>query len=146
MSKNSVYSDIIREHYHNPRHRGVLEIFNIKATSVNPACGDSISITGLIQNGALIALAHEGKGCMISQAVASILAEKVLKRDSQLHVVKVFRPGERDILEEIRTLTAHDVVAWIKLPLGPNRLKCALLALEALQQGLEEYARSHQDS
>lgn len=118
-----LYQDILIDHYRNPRNRGPIEHPDIKSGEDNPSCGDSISMYGRVKDDVLSDVGFEGKGCVISQAAASMLTEKVR--------------GKK--LSEIMNLDAAYMRNLVGIQLGPTRVRCALLALEALQKGIQEY-------
>jgi len=114
---NNLYQDILMDHYHHPRNRGRLASPDFSSMSHNPSCGDSVQFEGRIQDGAVIELAFEGSGCVISQAMASMLTEKLVGKAGG----------------EILALDKEYVIGILGMELGPTRLKCALLPLQALQ-------------
>lgn len=123
----SLYKEILLDHFKNPRHYDRDDYHaiwqpNFIACEANPLCGDLIQIKGLVQNGKLAKAVFSGSGCVISQATASILLEKYLGAQVDL----------------ILNLTSTDVLGLIGMELGPNRIKCALLALVALQDGVNK--------
>ena len=93
----------------------------------NPSCGDRISMQGLIKENILADVGFDGSGCVISQAAASMLTELCLGKT----------------IPAILAMTSDDMAGLVAIPLGPTRLKCAVLSLQALQQGLREYLASH---
>lgn len=125
MNSYSWYQDRIRDHYHNTPYKGVVEQPHVSGTSQNNSCGDRIHVTATIADGLLTAIKFDGEGCVISQAAASLLAEHVQHKD----------------IKFIEGMTAADMQVLLGIPLGPVRLRCALLALEALHKGIKEYAR-----
>lgn len=118
-----LYRNLVLEHYRTPCHKGTLENPSFQSASHNPSCGDSVSFAGIIHDGTLHTVAFEGSGCVISQGAASLLAQKV----------KGARAGE------VMALSGKDMLDLVQMELGPNRIRCALLALEALQQGIASY-------
>ncbi|MFA6065819.1 MAG: iron-sulfur cluster assembly scaffold protein [Candidatus Babeliaceae bacterium] len=124
--KNTLYHEILMDHYKHPRHYGTLDNPTFTVVHSNQSCGDSITFEGIIRNNILEKVAFVGKGCVISQASASLLAESVcgLAVDcvQKLHV------------DHVMTLLGNS-------PLGPVRMKCALLALEALHKGVSLHAQ-----
>ena len=108
------------DHYKTPRNQGKLAMPDFSIGLSNPLCGDSITLYGTVENGILKELFFEGEGCIINQAMASILSEKVSEKQ----------------LSEIKKISEEEVVSWAGLSLGPNRKQCALLAWQALKQGL----------
>jgi nitrogen fixation protein NifU and related proteins len=78
---------------------------------------------GVVSEGILKNIKFSSKGCVLSQATASMLTEKCKNKE----------------INEILALSSEDVLKMIGLALGPNRLKCALLPLMVLKKGLQEY-------
>lgn len=116
----SLYQEIILDHYRNPRNKGVLEKPDFVCNQHNPSCGDSVSWQGKLYQGRVIAVVFEGYGCVISQATASLLSEYVINKT----------------IAEVMELDNQAILSLIGITLGPTRLKCALLSLEALQEGI----------
>jgi len=119
----SLYREILLDHFKNPRHqdRGQIEQPSFTILESNPLCGDVVQVRGLIVDGRLIQVVFSGTGCVISQGIASILLEKYTGKT----------------VSEVLALNAEDMLNLIGMELGPNRLKCALLALIALQNGIK---------
>ena len=127
MSTN-LYREELLDHYKNPRNKKEVANPDFSSGHNNPACGDSIEITGRLQDGKITEIGFSGVGCIISQAAASMLTEKCIGMT----------------IEEVLALTKDDVLEMMGLKLGPNRLKCALLALEALKDALMAYQQKQQ--
>lgn len=122
MPMSSLYQAIILDHAKNPRNRGELADATHRGRAENPTCGDRLSME-VIVNGEVIEDIHfDGAGCAISQAAASLLTEAVKGKP----------------IEEALALGRDDILRLLGVTLTPNRLKCALLALETLQKTLLE--------
>lgn len=119
----NLYQEILMDHYRNPRNNRLLEKYDFRSERRNSSCGDEVCCTGRIENNRLEDVSFQGKGCVISQATASILSEAVKNKS----------------IEEILSLDKDAIIDMIGMPLGPVRLLCGLLPLMALQQGLEQY-------
>ena len=119
----NLYQEALLDHYRHPRHRGILAGANFSSGVHNPSCGDTVSMQGQVQEEIVCAVAFEGSGCVISQAAASMLCEYVRNKSVQL----------------VKQLGKKSVTELIGIELGPTRLRCALLPLEALHKGLSEY-------
>lgn len=120
----SLYKEILLDHFKNPRYydRGQIDqTASFVACESNPLCGDFIQIKGIVADGKLQDAVFSGKGCVISQGLASLLLDQYITR----------------AVQEILDLTSADILALVGMDLGPNRIKCALLALIALQNGLK---------
>ena len=118
-----LYQEELLDHYRHPRHKGRLMHPDFTSGQHNPSCGDSVCFEGKFSNGFLVEVGFDGVGCVISQAAASLLAELVKDKS----------------IEQITVLTSQDMLTLIGMDLGPTRLKCALLSLYALQEGVATY-------
>jgi len=116
-----MFTDIIQYAYRYPAHRGEISDPTHAAEDENPLCGDELSIQLRVEDGAIREAAFEGRGCVISQAAAELLLERV----TDLPATDVDSLSQVEVLEEMG------------LPsISPARLKCALLSLEVLRQAL----------
>ena len=114
-----LYRDNIIDHYQNPRNYGTLEHPDISYEDSNPVCGDEIRIDLKIENGQVVDARFSGHGCSISQASASMLTEEIIGKS----------------LEEVKQIDKQYLLDMLGIPLGPVRLKCALLSLKVLKAG-----------
>jgi nitrogen fixation NifU-like protein len=114
-----IYREVILDHYQHPHNRGLLPDPDITYEDSNPLCGDKIRIDLKVRDGIVEDVRFSGKGCAISQASASMLTDEI-KGKSLADVKKI---GKEQILE------------MLGIPLGPSRIKCALLSLKVLKAG-----------
>jgi NifU homolog involved in Fe-S cluster formation len=116
---DNLYRDFILEHYRNPHNKGYLDPHDLHFADSNPTCGDEMSMTlRLDPTGSAIAdVAFDGRGCAISQASASIMTDTL----------------RGQTLDQIRAMNPRDLLDELGVPIGPARLKCALLAYKVLQ-------------
>jgi nitrogen fixation protein NifU and related proteins len=119
----NLYQEELMDHYRYPRNHGQLPHPDFTSGQFNPSCGDKVAIQGCIEGQKLTQLAFEGAGCVISLATASMLTEQVKDKS----------------LEDINKLDKDFILGMIGMSLGPTRLKCALLPLEALKTGIKNY-------
>lgn len=129
MDKLKLYQQELLEHYRYPYNKKTLDNAQIHSGILNPSCGDSIEIYIALEDDRAKEIAFQGSGCVISQAAASLLAKKY----------------ENYTLAGLLNITKDDMLTLIKIPLGPTRLRCALLVLEALHQGILEYKKSNKN-
>lgn len=108
------------EHAKNPQNYGLLAVCDFVSREHNPSCGDSITICGVLDQDLLEDVYFEGKGCMLSLAMASKLTEFV-KGMSQKDALAL----DEAIVEKL-----------LGIELGPNRIQCGMLSVIALRQGL----------
>lgn len=125
MSMQNLYEQEILDHYQNPRNFGLLETFDFISPMYNPSCGDSITMSGVVVSDIVTNLGFQGKGCVISLAMASMLT--------------VFVQGKP--IDEILSYNEDLVGQLLKTQLGIKRMQCGLLPLQALQNGLKVYRK-----
>jgi nitrogen fixation NifU-like protein len=144
MELDSLYQEVILDHYKKPHHKG-LPVGDIQVHHVNPNCGDEITLSLSIIDGNISNLIWDGVGCSISQASASIMSDLVegksvesagiaLQEFTELMQSKGLKSGDEDILE--------DAIALAGVSKFPARVKCALLSWmafkdAAIQNGAE---------
>jgi nitrogen fixation NifU-like protein len=123
MDYKNLYNQQLLEHYNHPKNKGTLQNPDMQSGVYNPSCGDSISVQAHIQNNTIAACKFEATGCVISCASASMVVDKVIGMS----------------FDQARQLTKNDILKLVGIRLGPTRLRCALLALEALHNAIQDY-------
>jgi nitrogen fixation NifU-like protein len=119
---DELYREVILDHYKNPRGHGIVEPSDVEAEGMNPLCGDEVSISIAFDGDRIDDVRFQGRGCAISQAATSMLMDMVKGRTAQ----EVADMGREELLDEVG------------IPLGPVRLKCALLGLSVLRLALHK--------
>jgi nitrogen fixation NifU-like protein len=134
MQLESMYQDIILDHYRNPHHKGLRDPFDAEVHHVNPVCGDEVTLRVTLKdvNGepTVEDVSYDSLGCSISQASASVMSDLVIGKpvDEAMTISQAFLElmqskggGEPDegVLE--------DAVAFAGVSKYPARIKCALL-------------------
>jgi nitrogen fixation NifU-like protein len=119
---DELYREVILDHYKNPRGHGVVEPSDVEAEGVNPLCGDEVSISIAFDGDKIEDVRFQGRGCAISQAATSMLMDMVKGRSAE----EVAEMGREELLDEVG------------IPVGPVRLKCALLGLSVLRLALHK--------
>ena len=120
---SNLYSEMILEYNKYPRNKKRLEKPDIYHTSHNPLCGDSCEIFVKLDTrtkSKLEEFTWDGQGCAISVASTSILTRMV----------------EELTIKEILEFDKDDLLDMLGIKLSPNRLKCALLGLDTLKNGI----------
>jgi nitrogen fixation NifU-like protein len=109
----------ILDHYEHPRHKGRLDDPDISHEEDNPVCGDHIRIDLKVNDGVIADARFDGRGCSISQAAASMLTEDIIGKS----------------LEDVKHYDKQHILDMLGIPIGPVRMKCALLSLKVLKAG-----------
>lgn len=115
----NIYQEELLDHYENPSNYGTLPNPDISHEEDNPLCGDRIRIDLGVEDGIIKKVRFSGHGCTISLAAASMLTEEIAGKS----------------LSEVKQLSREDILEMIGIPLGPVRVKCALLPLKVLKAG-----------
>lgn len=118
---SDIYRDFILDHYKNPRNYGEIPAPDFKNKENNLLCGDSVEISGKLEKEKITDIKFKGKGCVISQASASILMEYVKGKS----------------VKDIENMEAQNVVKLLGVSLSPTRTKCAELSLKSLKKALK---------
>lgn len=136
---DSLYQEIILDHYKHPRGRGLREPFDAEAHHVNPTCGDELTVRVRLAGEKIEDVSYHGQGCSISQASASVLHELLAGRTlaDALTVQAAFVEllGGRGQVEPDEAVL-EDGVAFAGVARYPARIKCALLAWMAFKDAL----------
>ena len=134
MQLESMYQDIILDHYRNPHHKGLRDPFDAEVHHVNPVCGDEVTLRVTLKDvsGEPVVedVSYDSLGCSISQASVSVMSDLVIGKPvgeamtiSQAFVELMQSKGrgqpDEDVLE--------DAVAFAGVSKYPARIKCALL-------------------
>ncbi|MFI6478090.1 Fe-S cluster assembly sulfur transfer protein SufU [Nonomuraea sp. NPDC050663] len=139
MITDSMYQELILEHYKRPQGRGLREPYEAEVHHVNPTCGDEITLRVHLEGDKVADVSYEGQGCSISQAAASVLHElaKGSTVTESLSVVDEFTrlmQGRGQIEPDEDVL--GDAVAFAGVAKFPARVKCALLSWMAYKDAV----------
>jgi len=117
-----LYSDVIRDRWRRPRHRGELPGANAVAEDVNPLCGDRVRMMlAVAPEGRITEARFIGDSCAICTASADVVADLVSGRSRS----------------EAVALDVSDVLAVLQAEIRPTRMRCATLPLSVLGQALD---------
>jgi nitrogen fixation NifU-like protein len=121
-SAPGLYSDVIRDRWRKPRHRGDLPGANAVAEDVNPLCGDRVRMMlAVAPEGRIAEARFVGDSCAICTASADVVADLVTGRTRG----------------EAQALDVSDVLAVLQAEIRPTRMRCATLPLSVLAQALD---------
>ena len=112
-----LYAENILDHYRHPRCKKELASASVEHEEVNRSCGDEIKIQLTLDAGVIKEIGWSGIGCAISQASMSMLAEEM----------------EGMSVGDVLKLSKDDVFEMLGVPIGPRRLKCALMSLDVVR-------------
>ena len=137
---DGLYGDLVMDHYRNPRNRSPISDADIEAEEFNPFCGDRATLQlKLDGRGNICGVSAQAEGCSIIQAATSMLCDQLQGKslDEVAEIGESYRLALRNDAEgesELGDLRALQVVRQY-----PVRIKCALLPLTALEEGIKAY-------
>jgi len=126
---DDLYKQVILEHYQHPHNHGTLADATNSYEDSNPLCGDKIRMEMKIQDGIIADVKFTGKGCAISQASASMLTDEIKGKT----------------LQELQAIDKQTVLDMLGIPLGPSRIKCALLPLKVMKASAYGMVKAEDD-
>jgi nitrogen fixation NifU-like protein len=139
MPMDSMYREIIVDHYKHPQHRGLLDDFDAEIHHVNPTCGDEVTLRVRVADGTVKDVGWVGEGCSISQAATSVMSELVVGRPvnealaMQEKFLRLMQSQGQAELSEAEADELGDAVAFEGVSKYPARVKCALLGWMAMK-------------
>jgi len=137
---NSLYQQLILEHYRTPRNKAELPEKTVEIHMANPVCGDEIRLQLRIEDGRIEEAKFVGQGCSISQAAVSMMTSKLEGRtlDEADALAQRFTDLMKGDDEAAKDRDLGDLRALAGVSKFPVRIKCALLGFDALQEALKE--------
>jgi nitrogen fixation NifU-like protein len=145
MDLQSLYQEIILDHYKHPRGRGLREPFDAEVHHVNPTCGDELTLRVTLEGDVVTDISFDGQGCSISQASASVLHEQLVGAtvETGLATTEAFvalMQGRGKVEPDEDVL--GDAVAFAGVAKYPARVKCALLGWMAWKDAVSQAVAS----
>jgi nitrogen fixation NifU-like protein len=126
----SMYQEIILDHYRRPHHKGLRDPFDVEVHHVNPTCGDEVTLRVKIVDGVVQDVSYDGQGCSISQAATSVMTDLVIGKPIEAalttHEAFLELMQSRGTLEPDEDVL-EDGIAFAGVSKYPARVKCALL-------------------
>jgi nitrogen fixation protein NifU and related proteins len=149
MDLDSLYQEIILDHYRHPHHKGLREPFEAEVHHVNPTCGDEVTLRVHLSDGVATEkivsdVSYDALGCSISQAAASVMTDLVIGKTvaeaMEIHGEFLALMQGRGTVEPNEDVL-EDGIAFAGVAKFPARVKCALLSWmawkDATAQSLE---------
>ena len=137
---DSLYRQVIMDHFKNPRNKGVLKDSSLIIDMNNPTCGDRIELQLKIEDDKVTDVKFLGEGCSISLSSASMMTEgiKGLPVDEALDISHIFSQMMQGESYDEEKYDLGDLQALEGVRKFPTRIKCATLAWKAMEKGLKE--------
>jgi nitrogen fixation NifU-like protein len=139
MELDSLYQEVILEHYKRPLHKNLRPEPSAQVHHVNTSCGDEITLNLHAKDGLVEEITWDGVGCSISQASTSIVSDLIRGKSlaEALTIIDAFQAmvqskgadhGDEEII--------GDGVAFAGVAKFPARVKCALLGWMAAKDAI----------
>ena len=118
----AAYSDLVLEHFQNPRNAGELPDANGEATTSNPVCGDRMRVMIRVEDDRVAEMRWQTRGCPPAIATSSVASELV----------------RGWTLQQVEALTRNEVAAAVG-GLPPDKVHCSVLAADALRAAIADF-------
>ena len=136
---SALYQEMILDHYRRPRNKGEIENPDETVVMKNPLCGDEITIQLRYDGDEVADVGFVGRGCSISQASASMMTQLV--KGKKVDEVESLRAQFREMVmggENVDEKSLGSLRALSGVSKFPARVKCALLAWNALEEAISK--------
>ena len=121
-----MYTDLVMDHFTNPRNVGVIEDADAVGREGNPVCGDMMEMFLKIEDGQIADIKFRTFGCGAAIATSSIATEMVKGKT----ITEALKLSKKDIADALGGLPA-------------NKMHCSNLATDALRSAIREYYEKH---
>jgi nitrogen fixation NifU-like protein len=118
------YSDIVIDHFENPRNMGEIPLADGEAEVGNPTCGDVTKIFLKIEGDRIVDVKFKTFGCAAAIAAASMTTELIKGKTLE------------DALKVTNELVAKELGG-----LPAAKIHCSVMAEEALRAAIEDYTK-----
>lgn len=134
MQLDSLYQEIILDHYRSPHHAGLTDPYDVEVHHVNPSCGDEVTLRVELDGDTVTGVTHHSVGCSISQAATSVMSDLVIGKPvaegmATYEKFLELMQGRGNVEPDEEVL--EDGVAFAGVAQFPARVKCALLGWSA---------------
>ncbi len=140
MDLNTLYRTVIMDHYKNPKNKGLKNTDPYHLVHLtNPSCGDDMRVEIVVENGRVIDVRQDGKGCSICLSSASVMSELLIGKtvEEAKDIIQSFYSmvkGE-ELLDEDKL---EEAIAYKGVRDFPARIKCATLAWKCVERAIDE--------
>lgn len=135
---DTLYRQVIMDHYKNPRNKGTLESSDLSIDLLNPACGDKIQLHLKVKDGIIEDAKFDGEGCSISISSASMMTVAIKGKtfEEAIRRSKLFSLMMQGNEIDEEEWDMGDIEALSGVAKFPARIKCATLSWKAMEKSL----------
>ena len=144
MELDSLYQEVILDHYKRPLNKSLAPNPDVQVHHVNTSCGDEVTLNLHLDGEQVSKVTWDGVGCSISQASTSVMSDLLIGKSANeaLSLVDEFQAMLQskgiDSGDEERL---QDGVAFAGVSKFPARVKCALLGWMAFKDALQQASK-----
>jgi nitrogen fixation NifU-like protein len=118
----AAYSDLVVEHFQNPRNSGEMDSPDGEATKSNPVCGDRMRVMIRVADERIAEVRWQTRGCPPAIATSSVASEMVVGWP----------------IEKVERLTREEIAEAVG-GLPKDKVHCSVLAADALRAAIADY-------
>ncbi|HLS67584.1 MAG TPA: SUF system NifU family Fe-S cluster assembly protein [Pseudogracilibacillus sp.] len=137
---DTLYRQVIMDHYQHPRNRGSFEDDSLTVEMNNPSCGDRIYLQFKLDGDKIVDVKFTGEGCSISLASASMMTEAIKGKtvEKALQLSELFSRMMLGEEVDFEKFEMDDIEALQGVSNFPARIDCATLAWKAMEKVTKE--------
>ncbi|WP_217588667.1 Fe-S cluster assembly sulfur transfer protein SufU [Lentibacillus saliphilus] len=137
---DTLYRQVILDHYKNPRNRGQVEGDALTVDMNNPTCGDRIQLQLQVEDGLIQDAKFNGEGCSISISSASMMTQAIKGKtvEQALRMSELFSDMMLGKEIDMDAMSLEDIEALQGVSKFPARIKCATLGWKAMEKGVHD--------
>lgn len=141
MELDSLYQEVILEHYKRPLNKALSASPLVQVHHINTSCGDEITLNLDMDGEVIKSITWDGVGCSISQASTSVVSDLLSGKTSSeamalIEEFQVMLQSKGSDLGNEDNL--GDGVAFAGVAKFPARVKCALLGWMASKDAISQ--------
>jgi len=119
--EQQLFLEEVMENYKNPRNKGEMKNYTFKQHQKNISCGDVFDLFVKIENNKIVDVKYSGEGCAISTASFSMLSQELIQMS----------------VDDAKKINKDFILDMLGIKISAGKMNCAMLSLEALENGLE---------
>jgi nitrogen fixation NifU-like protein len=138
MTDESLYKEVLLDHFHHPRNKGDLTGADTVRRGSNPRCGDEVEVGIFLDGGHVDEVRFRGRGCSVCIASASLMTQAVAGKDVEevRHLCETMKGWFAQGGGERLQAAPEELEALAAVRAYPARRRCVLLAWEALSDAI----------
>ena len=135
-SASEIYHQAIKTLAHDAVGHGTLAAYDARAFLDNPLCGDCVEMQVALRSGAIAALMHQVRGCLLCRAAASVIGKHAT--GATLEDIERVSAGVNELLQKQMPAPAgwEELAVFAPVHGHASRYQCVQLPFQALLAAL----------